>query len=338
MGYTHFEAAKKLKLGKVVAVSSRNRKKLSGDWRGIQGNFGPPAGKVDLSRIATHKNYRRLLEDPKIDMVDICLPTALHEKVTLEALKAGKHVFVEKPITIESASAKKMVVAARKSNRLLMVGHVLPFFPEFRYLRELVTSGRHGALRAAHFRRVIAPPKWSQNMSDYRKLGGWGIDLHIHDNHFIRVLCGCPKKIFSRGIVEDGLVNHVHTQYLYDDPSFALSCVSGGIAAAKLEFAHGFELYFEKATVLFNAGTIGSEWIVERPLTLITDRGKPRQPKLKGGNEWCAAFTSELQTAVDGVIAGKVPDLLSGELAWDALKICHAEAKSIVSGRVVRVS
>lgn len=337
MGYTHFEGSQKVKGGRVTAIATRNKKRLGGDWRGIQGNFGPPAGQVDLKGINAYGDYHDLLADPAVDLVDICLPTELHEKVTIEALAAGKHVLVEKPIATDLKAADRMVKAAAKAKRLLMVGQVLPYFPEFRFARECVADGRYGKLLAAHCRRVISPPKWSENMSDYRKLGGWGVDLHIHDNHFIGLLCGVPKAVFSRGIVEDGLVNHVHSQYVFDDPQLAVSCLSGGIAAKGLEFAHGFELYFEKATLLYDAGTLGGEWVVDRPLTVVPQRGKPKTPKLKGGSEWYAAFSAELQDAVNAVKTSTEPEALSGALARDALKLCFAEAKSIAQGKLVRV-
>jgi len=341
MGYTHFEGARKLKGGKVTAIATRNPKKLAGDWTGIQGNFGPPGGHVDLSKVKKYEDYHDLLNDPDIDLIDICLPTEHHETVTLEAIKAGKNVLVEKPIAVDMQAANRMVKAAEKAGTLLMVAHVLPFFPEFNFAAECISSGKYGKLLAAHLRRVITPPKWSRDMADFRRLGGWGIDLHIHDNHFIGAVCGVPEKVFSRGILRKGLVNHVHSQYVYDDPDLAVSCVSGGIAAGGLQFGHGFEMYFEKATVVYDAGTYGvgknEEWVVNRPLSLITDDGKVREPKLKGGTEWCAAFTAELQMAINGVKAGEEPRMLSGELARDALKLCYAEAKSIDTGRAVKV-
>ena len=274
MGYTHFTGASKLRGGKVTAIVTRSKKKLAGDWRGIQGNFGPPAGKVDLKGVKTFSDYHELLADPDIDLVDICLPTDQHEQVTLDAIKAGKHVLVEKPIATDLKAADRMVRAANKAGVILMVGQVLPFFPEFRYVAEVIEKGKYGKLLAAHFRRVITPPKWSTDMADFRKLGGWGV-----------------------------------------------------------------EIFLEKATIAYDAGTYGKppEWVVNRPLTLITNDGKARPPKLKGGSEWYAAFSAELQAAVDGVKSGSSPRVLSGELARDALKLCFAEAKSIATGRVVKV-
>ena len=338
MGYTHFEAARRLKGARVTAIATRDKKKLAGDWTSIQGNFGPRGGKVDLSKVKKYADYQELLADPDIDLVDLCLPTGLHESAVLESLAAGKPTLVEKPIAVDLKAADRMVAAAKKAGVPLMVAQVLPFHAEFQFVLNARQTGKYGRLLAAHFRRVIAPPKWSRHIEDFRALGGWGIDLHIHDNHFIALLCGLPQKVFSRGVVSEGLVNHVHTQYVYADPQLAVSCVSGGIAAAGLQFAHGFEIYFEKATILFAAGTIGGEWQVERPLTLITNDGKATVPVLKSGKEWCAAFTMELQTAVDAVRKKTEPQLLSGALARDALRLCYAEAKSSTTGKPVAVA
>lgn len=137
----------------------------------------------------------------------------------------------------------------------------------------------------------------------------------------------------------DGLVNHVHTSYVYDDPNIAVTCVSGGIAAKGLNFAHGFEIYLENATVVYGGGTYDGQWVMDRSLTLITNSGKKvTTPKLKGGTEWCSAFTAELQAASDGLASGQIPPMLSGTMARDALKLCYAEAKSISSGKLVKVS
>jgi predicted dehydrogenase len=337
MGYTHFTAAQRLRGGKVTAIATRDPKKRAGDWTSIQGNFGPRGGHVDLSKIRAYADYRELLSDPEIHLVDVCLPTDLHEPVVTEAIAAGKHVLVEKPIAVDLKAADRMVKAAERAGVLLMVGHVLPFFPEFKFALETVQSGKHGKLLGAHFRRVICPPDWSSEMSDFRKLGGWGIDLHIHDNHFIALMCGRPTHVFARGLLTEGFVNHVQSSYVFNGGIPAVSCVSGGIAARGHQFAHGYELYLEKATLLFSAGTIGGEAVVDRPLTVITKDGKTREVKPKGGEEWCSAFTTELQAAVKSVKENQVSPILSGTLARDALKVCYAEAQSIATGKPVAI-
>ena len=354
MGMTHFEGAmkfkddassgrrklvgSKLKNARVTAIATRDAKKLDGDWTSIQGNFGPRGGLNDLVGEKKYADYHEMLNDPEIDLIDVCLPTDQHEKVVLECIAAGKNTLVEKPIAVDLAAADRMVKAAEKKGVKLLVAHVLPFFSEFAYIADLIKTQKYGKLRAAHFRRVICQPDWSAGMSDFKKLGGWGVDLHIHDNHFISAVCGVPKEVFSRGALMDGLVNHVHTSYVFDDPNVAVTAVSGGIAAKGLNFAHGFEVYLDNATVVYGGGTYDGQWVSDRPLTLLTNSGKKvTQPKLKGGTEWCSAFTAELQAAVDGLVTGEVPAMLSATMARDALKLCYAEAKSISSGRLVKV-
>jgi len=337
MGMTHFEGARRLKGARVSAIATRDRKKLAGDWTSIQGNFGPRGGHVDLSKVKKFADYQTLLADPDIDLVDICLPNDQHERVVLEALAAGKHTIVEKAIALDVKAADRMVAAGTRAKRLFMVAHVLPFVPEFKFAAACIQSGKYGKLRSAHFRRVISKPDWSKDMADIRKTGGPGIDLHIHDNHFIGLVCGVPKAVYSRGILEHGFMQYTSTQYLYDDPAVTVSCVSGGISAPGLAFAHGFEINLERATLLYDFNTLGGEPILNRPLTLLTAHGKTTTPKLKAGAEWCAAFTDELQVAVDGVRDGKEPPLLAGSLARDALKLCYLEAKSIASRKAVSV-
>lgn len=337
MGYTHFEAARKLKGAKITAIATRDPKKLAGDWSSIQGNFGPRAGQYDLSKIKKYADYQSLVLDPDIDLVDICLPIEQHEAAVLAALAAGKHVLVEKAIALDVKSAERMVQAAKKANRLLMVAHVLPFFPEFKFAAECIQSGKYGKLRAAHFRRMISKPDWSADMADSNKTGGPGIDLHIHDTHFIGLVCGVPQAVHSRGILQNGYAQYLTTQYLYDDPEVAVSCVSGGIAAPGMAFGHGFEIYLEKATLLYDFCTLGGEPSLNRPLTLCTHNGKVTQPTLKGGTEWTSAFTAELQVAAEAVKTGTEPALLSGTLAKDALRMCYLEAKSIQTGKAVKV-
>lgn len=334
MGYTHFEGARDLKGARVTAISTRDARKLAGDWTSIQGNFGPPGGILDVSDLKRYADYHELLADPDIDLVDVCLPTDKHFAVVMDSLKAGKPTLVEKPISVDLDQAKQMVAAAQAAKVPLLVAHVLPFFPEFRFATEAIQDGRFGKIRAAHFKRVISPPEWSNGMSDFRKLGGWGIDLHIHDNHFVSHAFGRPDAVFSRGLLQDGFVNHVHTSYLYNDGP-AVTCVSGGIAAKGLQFAHGFELYFENATVLFDAGTLSGEWTVSRPLSVITNDGKMTHPDLGSNGKWCGAFTDELQVAVNSLQGQQSSGPLSGDTALSALELCWAEAASIESGAVI---
>jgi predicted dehydrogenase len=329
MGMIHYLAARKLRGAKVAAICSRDPKKLAGDWRGIRGNFGPPGEVMDLSKVKKYDALDALLDDPDIDLIDVCSPTHLHAPTAIAALKAGKHVLVEKAIALNAREADGMLKAAGRAGKLLMVAHVLPFFPEFAFSAEAVRGGDHGRLRGGHFRRIISKPDWSADIADAAKTGGPAVDLHVHDTHFIGLLCGVPDKVFSTGVVEKGVVTYLTTQYLYGPGGPAVTCSSGALAQKGREFVHGFELYLDKATLVFESGAT--------PLTVLTAGGKVKRPKLKGGDDPLAAFTAELQAAVEGVTSGKEPDLLSGQLARDALAMCFKEIDSVRSGKAVAV-
>jgi predicted dehydrogenase len=328
MGMIHYLAARRLRGAAVAAVHSRDPKKLAGDWRGIRGNFGPPGEVMDLGAARRYDRFDALLADPEINLVDICTPTGQHEAMAVAALEAGKHVLVEKPIALAADAADRMVAAARAAGKLLMVGQVLPFMLEFAFLAEAARSGRYGKLLGGQFRRIISRPDWSTAIADVAQTGGPAIDLHIHDTHFIRLLCGMPGAVFATGRVEGDAVTHLNALYLYGPGGPSVSCASGALAQKGRPFVHGYEVYFEQATVVFESGS--------QPLTVLTADGRVQQPELGGGDP-IAGFTAELQAAVDGVSAGSDPDLLSGQLARDALVLCHRECDSVRSGKIVEV-
>ncbi len=329
MGMIHYLAARRLRGAAVTALCSRDAKKLAGDWRSIQGNFGPRGEMMDLTGVKKYDRLEALLGDPDIDMVDICSPTQQHAEMAIQALQAGKHVLVEKAVALTPDQADAMLAAARKAKRLLMVAHVLPFFPEFAFAAEFVRSGKGGKTLAAHFLRVISKPDWSADIGDAAKTGGPAVDLHIHDTHFIGLLCGVPREVYARGVVDNGTVVHLTTQYLYDSGPGCVTCTSGAICQKGRPFVHGYEVYLENATLLYSSDG--------KPLTVLNADGTVTTPKLPGGDDATTAFTVEIQAAVDGIASGKEPDLLTGQLARDALVMCLRECESVKTGRAVRV-
>ena len=338
MGWIHFQAIERLTGARVSAICSRDASKRSGDWTSIQGNFGPRGTQVDLAGRSVHSDLTELLADPAVDLVDLCVPNDQHAAQAIQALEAGKHVLVEKPIALTTADADAMVAAARANDRLLMVAHVLPFFPEFAFAREAIASGRFGRLRAAHLSRVIAKPTSAEGNNDSDRSGGPAIDLHIHDTHYIGLICGVPKAVRSRGVEEVGAMAYLSTQYLYEDPNIAVSAVSGALAQPGRSFAHGFEIYLERATLAFGFSSIGGQGILSPALSVMHSDGSVETPTLAGAGDPIDAFTAELGVAVDAVRKGVSAPGLSGDLARLALVVCQAEVESARTGRTIQIS
>lgn len=337
MGMIHYLGAARVPGAKVVAICTRDAKKRAGDWTSIQGNFGPRGEQMDLTGVSAYERFEDLIADPNVKLVDLCVPNADHAPLAIAALKAGKDVLVEKPIALSLEDAAAMVATARETGRKLMVAHVLPFFGEFTYAAEAVQGGRYGKVLAANFYRVISKPDWSAGIADAEKSGGPAIDLHIHDTHFIGWLFGKPNRVSSRGFVEQGVVVHLQTNYEYDAPgSPVVSCTSGALSASGRPFAHGYEIFFEKATLKFEYANLGRDHVAY-PLTVILPDGKVEHPTLAAGGDAITAFENEIGVAVNNISGGTHNPMLDGDLAQLALKLSKAEVKSVLEGRAVAV-
>jgi predicted dehydrogenase len=329
MGVTHFKAYQKLDNAQVAAIFTRDRKKLDGDWTNVRGNFGGAGGVQDLGGIRKYDDLDAMLADPEIDMIDLCLPSHLHRELTIRALEAGKHVLVEKPIALSVEDADAMIEASERTGKLLMVAQVLRFWPEFAAIKDLLESGEYGALRGAHFKRVISRPDWSGDnwFQDPNKTGGAVVDLHIHDTDFIHYLIGKPAAVWSTGSVSpNGQVDYLVTEYQFPGRNLCISAQSGAVAQKGIEFEHGFDVYFERAMLKHNSSTTPS-------LEVYTEDGGKTELKPKIDD----AFQEQLRTAAQAVATGNLPPVIAARSGRDSLATVLAEAESVKSGRPVEV-
>ena len=250
--------------------------------------------------------------------------------LAIRAMEAGKHVLVEKPIALSLEDADAMLAAAARTGRLLMVAQVLRFWPEFALLKDLVEDGRYGALVAAHFKRVISRPDWAGDdwFADPRKTGGAVVDLHIHDTDFVQYLFGPPAAVASGGVIApDGQVDYLVTHYRYPGANRCITAQSGAVAQKGVEFEHGYDVYFERAHLRYNSA-------VSPQVTVYPEGGgsETLTPRIEDG------FVAQLQTAVNGVAAGRLPEAISGRSARNSLAIVLAEAESVRSGREIAIA
>ena len=280
--------------------------------------------------------FSDLLSDPDVDLVDICLPPLLHAKVTVDALKAGKHVFCEKPIALDPADAKRMVQTAAKARKQLMIGHVLPLFPEYNVAYKAITSGKYGRLLGGHFKRIISDPLWLPGYYNPKSHGGPMLDLHVHDAHFIRLVCGMPRAVQSVGSMRGKVVERFTTEFLFDDKDLVVTASCGVINQQGRPFTHAYEIYLEKATLLFDAASLGKDWVVAYPVTILTKDGKVVRPKLPPSDP-CDAFVHEVKEVLRCVNSNTPSALLDGTLARDAIVLCEKQTQSVRLRRPVRV-
>lgn len=331
MGMIHYLAYQNVPGVKVTAFCEKyNQARLAGDWTSIKGNFGPQGTMMDMSQFACYTELEDMISDPNVDMIDVCLPPNQHAAATIAALKGGKHVFCEKPISLDPQEGAAMAQTAAETGKILNIGHVLPFFPAYNYLVEAKKSGKWGKLLGGNFSRVTADPKWLPHYYEMGVCGGPMMDLHIHDAHFIRYFFGMPKTVQGVGRCRNGNVpEYFSSQFLYDDPALVVTATSGAIMQQGRPFTFGFEVQFEKATVL-------CDLYMNMPLTVLHEDGSVEKPELPAGTD-TLPFELELAEAVRCVETGTKSEKLDGSLASDALILCHKEIEAIVTRKQVEV-
>ena len=335
IGWIHWLAYHKTGGVRIAAICETDKRRLTGDLRGIQGNFGPPGEQIDLTGIRAYADLDDLLGDSQVDLVDIALPTSLHANMAIRALEAGKHVFCEKPMALRLADGERMVAAATQARRLLMIGHVLPFFPEYDWALKTIRAGDYGGVRGGEFRRVIADPKWIGNYWSPDHIGGPMLDLHVHDAHFIRLVFGMPEEVVTNGRLRNGLPEFWHSQFRFADRELVVEATSGTIDQQGRAFTHAFEIHLERATLAFDFAVIGGEGRYLCEPMLLDNSGGVQRPTLPGGDP-IDAFASELREVVRCVREGQTSEILGAILAQDAMRICEKQSASLQSGKPVK--
>lgn len=246
MGAAHLQAYSHLSSASVAAVCSRNERALSGDLTGAGGNIAGTGGVYDFSHVKKYADWRDLIADADLDAVDICAPSDVHAAISLAALAAGKHVLCEKPMALSAADCSRVIDAARNSGRVLMIGHVLRFFPEYEYLSDFVRSGRYGRVLSATFNRSCGLPDWSSWLPVEARSGGAILDLLIHDIDQALAVFGMPERVSAKKL---GNVDAMTASFIY--PGGPEVRVQGGWFAAGTPLSMGFQVRTEKAELRF---------------------------------------------------------------------------------------
>ena len=270
------------------------------------------------------------LLDPEVDAVDICLPTPLHRAVAERALDARKHVLLEKPIALTAADADAILAAAERNGKLLMVGLVLRFWPEYVELGRLVAAGELGRPLAVSTQRLSPPADWADWLGDRAQSGGTAVDLLIHDFDQMNRLLGTPRRVDARE-PEPG---HVHALVEYDGAS---GLAEGSMrmprsypfsSAVRVLCEQGAAEYTFTAAPVEGEGNIGAS-SSPRGLRVYPTNGAVRVEPVESADPW----GPEIAYFVSCLEQGRQPAEGTGEQARQALLVSLAANRSIAGGR-----
>lgn len=209
-----------------------------------------------------------------IDLVDICVPNALHAEIAVDALAHGKHVICEKPLAHDLASAEAMHAAASTSDRLAQVCFYYRLWPAISWAHQLVTEGHIGAIN--HFRGWMlqdyaATPGHSLGWRANRGTAGAGAlgDLGSHIIDIARYLCG---EIAAVNAITRSLLERPSDQAPIDDAAAMLvefaSGATGVIEAGWAMRGHKADLGFD---LLGSSGSIRFTWERSNEIDVLVD-------------------------------------------------------------------
>lgn len=216
MGRTHtkaYQCAQRVGYPcRVIAVADSGVQSLEQTQDSV-GNIVNTESEIDTSDITLLRDAKELIERSDIDLISICTHTDTHVELAIQALNAGKHVLVEKPIAINPKDVHKLAAAANESGRICIPAMCMRFWPAWVKMREIIDSKQFGPVRSAVFHRLGSRPTWATEFyADETRSGGVLYDLHIHDTDFIVHCFGLPQAVMTAG---DGL--HLSTHFHFAD-------------------------------------------------------------------------------------------------------------------------
>jgi len=137
--------------------------------------FNAPNAKI-------YEDYKELLKDDSIDVIHVCTPNRSHSPITVDALKAGKHVLCEKPMAATYAEAKLMYDTSVEAGKLLSIGYQYRCLPPQLYLKEMCENDELGEIyfAKAHALRRRGVPTWGVFLKEEEQGGGPLIDIGTH--------------------------------------------------------------------------------------------------------------------------------------------------------------
>ena len=281
----------------------------------------------------TTKDYKEILADKEIDAVLICSSTDTHSPISIEAIKAGKHVFCEKPVDHDIAKILEVKKALAGSNVKYQVGFNRRFDHNFAAVREAVKAGKIGALNVLKIcsRDPAAPP-----VSYIKVSGGIFLDMTIHDFDMVRYLSGDEvESVFAMGGVmvdpEIGKAGDIDTAVITMRLKSGALAVIDNCRRATYGYDQRAEAFGELGQVAISNDCASNAVISdahgvcgEKPLLFFLER-------------YMQAYVNEVNCFIDSIVNDK-PVSVGIEDGLQAVVIGVAAKKSLEEGRPVKLS
>ena len=226
MGRSHAEGYTLSPNAELVALCDTDPKRLQEN--GVKYN-------VDASGL--YDDYKTMFAKANLDMVSICLPNALHAKVSIEAMKAGIHVICEKPMATTVKEAQSMLDASKRTEKRLMVMYNRRYRADAFWIQQLIQNGKLGEVYqlSVNWRRETGIPGWGWAGNEDVAGGGSLIDLGVHVIDLGMWLLGFPEVKTVSGSIRTKFGQHGLKTWGLDPKPREFGVEDGAVGFIRLE-------------------------------------------------------------------------------------------------------
>ena len=266
-----------------------------------------------------------------VDFVDIVTPSATHKEIALAAIKAGRDVICEKPLTLRASESQELADAAAAAGVRIYPAHVVRYFPAYVAAHNAVQAGRIGKVAVARFFRQASSPAGAGWYRDVARSGGVIMDLMVHDLDQARWICGEVTSVYAvqspptvDGISPVNVAAHVTLTH----ESGAISHLRATWGATGTQFKTGFSI-------------AGSEGVLEYTSDSETSFEEELQDGATGGDLLIPSSTlyeSPYLTQLRDLAAALTGDVEPRVVAADGLTavfLAEAARESMETGRTI---
>ncbi len=262
-----------------------------------------------------------------IDAVILAVPHAVHHEYTIAAMRAGKHVMIEKPVSLNPPQAQEMIEVARQTGRILQVGHVLRFYPANLLIKQMVDSGQLGRLFQVRYHAEHYPDLSKRVWIASPDEGGVIIGAAIHHTDLVAWWAGPVTAVRAYGATirpmyrETGMQDHCLILYEFASGAIGETCYSVSTYSKGLPYNEAM-LSFEQGTIVLNSGT-GDIYLNNQVPVLEYE---PGVHKIQSNNDWGIGLQYELRAFLEA-IEGQ-PARITPEEALYAIRVADAARRS----------
>ncbi len=280
-----------------------------------------------------YTDYKDILNDSEIEAVLVCSSTDTHAPISIEAAKAGKHIFCEKPIDKELDKIYEVLKIVEETGVKFQVGFNRRFDHNFKAIKEAVEGGRIGV---PHIIKITSRDPGAPPIDYVKVSGGIFLDMTIHDFDMVRYLSGSEvEEVYSVGnVLVDPQIGEAGD---IDTAIITLKLANGALAVIdnSREAAYGYD---QRAEVFGSKGSVAVSNDTNSTAVLSTNEGVVSEKPLYFFLErYMKSFADEIKEFVEAIVNNtEVP--VTGEDGLKPVLIAMAAKKSLDEKRPVKIS